>query len=307
METTNCYDPSENSTAQRTFEGQAADVFRFYDPPPAHLSFKDKRERRRILRYNYRHSPWVNIESVMAEAAEIAEHDQAQAERFYGNRIVAAADSYFDDAAWEAIANPVEVPDGAAICLGFDGSQYNDWTAIRARWMDAGDGRAYGFLPTWGEDKQATFWDPVVHGGEVPRGEVQAALDEIFERYDVVRMYCDPELWQSEIDDWALKWESRVVQWPTNRTKQMSETLKRLKVDISTQAFTHDGDSTTLTHIRNARKVKRPGQIVIIGKPTDHQKIDLAMADALAHEATCDAKAAGWKPRRPRRRPRQLR
>ena len=305
METTNCYDPSQNSVAQRTFEGQAADVFKFYDPPPAHLSWKDKRERRRILRYNYRHSPWVDINSVEAEAAEIGEQDQAQAERFFGNRIVAAADSYFDSDAFEAIAEPHQVPDGAPICLGFDGSQYDDWTAIRARWMDAGDGRTYGFTPTFAD--RPTFWNPAEHGGEVPRGEVQAAVEALFARYDVVRMYCDPELWQSEIDAWAVKWESRVVQWPTNRTKAMSEALKRFKVDISTQAFTHDGDPTTLTHIRNARKVRRPGGIVIIGKPTNHQKIDLAMADALAHEAACDAKAAGWKPKTPRRRPRRLR
>jgi hypothetical protein len=32
---------------------------------------------------------------------------------------------------------------------------------------------------------------------------------------------------------------------------------------------------------------------VVIGKPNDHQKIDVVMADALAHEAASDAKAAG--------------
>src|SRR5574341_301421 len=42
METTNCFNPAEQSTAQRTFEGKAKDVFRFYEPPPAHLSFGNK-------------------------------------------------------------------------------------------------------------------------------------------------------------------------------------------------------------------------------------------------------------------------
>jgi len=305
METTNCFDPSQNSTAQRTFESKVTDVFKLYDPPPAHLSYKNKRERRQIHRYNYRHSPWVNIDDIEAEAAEIAEQDPAQAERFYGNRIVAASDAYFDDAAWEALADPHDVPEGSAICLGFDGSQYDDWTAIRARWMDAGDGRMYGFTPTF-SDGVPTWWDPTDFDGEVPRAEVQAAIAELFKRYTVIRLYCDPELWQSEIDEWALKYGSRVVQWPTYRTKQMSEALKRFKVDISTKALTHDGDETMLRHLRNARRIRRPGG-VIIGKPTNHQKIDLVMADTLAHEAACDAKAAGWKPKKPRRRPRRLR
>lgn len=290
METTNCFDPSEESVAQRTMEAAADDVFIFYDPPPAHLSYKNKRERRQIHKYNYRHSPWVTVDSIDAEAAEIAATDPAQAERFFGNRIVADYDSYFDAEAWEAIASPGLVPDGAMIALGFDGSMYDDWTAIRARWVD-GDAM-YGFTPTFA-DGAPTVWNPADFGGEVPRAEVAAAVGELFERFTVVRMYCDPELWQSEIDAWAVKHgEKIVIAWPTNRTRPMSEALERLRTDVTTKAFTHDGDATALTHVRNARRVRRPGGVVI-GKPNDHQKIDVVMADALAHEAACDAKAAG--------------
>lgn len=296
METTNCFDPSEDSVAQRTMEAAADDVFIFYDPPPAHLSYKNKRERRQIHKYNYRHSPWVTVDSIDAEAAEIAASDPAQAERFFGNRIVADYDSYFDADAWEAIASPGLVPDGAVIALGFDGSMYDDWTAIRARWVTE-DGM-YGFTPTFA-DGAPTVWNPSDFGGEVPRGEVHAAVSELFERFTVVRMYCDPEYWQSEVDAWATKHgEKVVIAWATNRTRPMSQSLERLRTDITTKAFTHDGDQTALTHIRNARRVRRPGGVVI-GKPNDHQKIDVAMADALAHEAACDAKAAGLtKPRR---------
>jgi hypothetical protein len=296
METTNCFDPSEASVAQRTMEAAADDVFIFYDPPPAHLSYKNKRERRQIHKYNYRHSPWVTVDSIDAEAAEIAANDPAQAERFFGNRIVADYDSYFDADAWEQIASPGLVPDGAMIALGFDGSMYDDWTAIRARWVTE-DGM-YGFTPTFA-DGAATVWNPADFGGEVPRGEVHAAVSELFARFTVVRMYCDPELWQSEIDGWAAEFgEKIVVAWPTNRTRPMSEALERLRTDITTKAFTHDGDVAALLAVRNARRVRRPGGIVI-GKPNDHQKIDVVMADTLAHEAACDAKAAGLtKPRR---------
>lgn len=302
METTNAYDPSEESVAQRTHEATAADVFRFYDPPPPDLSWANKRERRRIFRYNYRHCPWVSIDSIAAEAAELSEKDPAQAERFFGNRIVAHSDAYFDLTAWGKAARlRLKVPDKAMIALGFDGSQYDDWTAIRGRWFTP-DG-LHGFTPTFADGKP-TWWNPADSGGEVPRAEVQAAIAELFDRYEVVRLYADPELWQSEIDEWAAtydrKRQPRVIQWPTNRTRQMAAVLERLKVDISTGGLTHDADPVLVEHLRNARRVRRPGGVVI-GKAAQHQKIDLAMADALAHEAACDARAAGLTERRSRR------
>ena len=241
METTNCFDPAEGSVAQRTFESRAVDVFRFYDPPPANLSYRNRRDRRRIHRYNYRHSPWVDIESIEAESAELLESDPAQAERFFGNRMVATSDAFFDAETWEAVADlETVVPDEAMVALGFDGSMYDDWTAIRAR-MIVGD-RLYGFTPTFADDTP-TFWNPADFGGEIPRAEVQAAVAELFERFTVVRFYLDPELWQSEIDDWAARYGPKVVvQWPTYRTRQMAAALERLKTDVAAGSLTHDAD-----------------------------------------------------------------
>ncbi len=297
METSNAFDPAEDSVAQRTMSSDAKDVFRFWDEPPADLSFRNKRERRRILRHVYRSSPWVNLDSIEAEAVELMERDPSQAERFFGNRIKAASDAYFDPRAWAKIEEPKTVPDKAIVTLGFDGSMYDDWTAIRARWVS--EEGLYGFTPTFADGKP-TWWNPAECGGEVPRGEVEAAVTELFDRYTVVRMYCDPELWQSEIDGWAATWggrKPRVIQWPTNRTKPMAAALERLRVDIGTGGLTHDADPTMLAHLRNASRVRRVGGIVI-AKPNDNQKIDLAMADCLAHEAACDARAAGiTKPR----------
>jgi hypothetical protein len=302
--TTNAWDPAENSDAQRTFEAAGPDVLVDYPNPPTG-SFRNKRERAKVLRFVYGDSSvdrggWVDLDRIEAEVEELAgKGDLAQAERFYGNRVVATSDAYFDAEVWEAAAGPQQVPDGAMVALGFDGSMYDDWTAIRARWID---GEAlYGFTPTFADDT-ATVWNPADFGGEIPRGEVQAAVAELFERYQVVRFYLDPELWQSEIDDWAARYGPKVVvQWPTYRTRQMAAALERLKTDVAAGNLTHDADPVMLTHVRNARRVRRSGGIVI-GKPNDHQKIDLAMADALAHEAACDARTAGLtKPTQPAR------
>lgn len=101
METTNCWDPSEWSTAQDTFEAQAADIFRFYRKPPANLSYRNKADRRKIHAFNYEGSWWVQLEAIEAEAAELMERDPAQAERFFGNRVVHGAGTWLSEGLWD--------------------------------------------------------------------------------------------------------------------------------------------------------------------------------------------------------------
>ena len=102
METTNAWDPTENSVAQTTFESMTDDVFKFFREPPAHLSYRNKRERRKIHEYVYDGSWWVDLDSIEAEAAELLEHDPAQAERFFGNRRVNGSGTWLLDGLWES-------------------------------------------------------------------------------------------------------------------------------------------------------------------------------------------------------------
>src|SRR5690606_25567696 len=92
QETTNAFDPTQRSVAQATFQSRRPDVFRFYRQPPAHLSYANKAERRRIHAYVYRRSSHVNLDAIEAEAAELIERgDIAQAECFFGNRMRAGS------------------------------------------------------------------------------------------------------------------------------------------------------------------------------------------------------------------------
>lgn len=102
VEYTNAWDPSGNSVAQRTYESQALDIFKFYRIPPAALSWGNKRERRKILKYVYEGSPWVNLDSIEAEAMELNEKDPAQAERFFGNRLVYGQGSWLKSGLWKS-------------------------------------------------------------------------------------------------------------------------------------------------------------------------------------------------------------
>jgi hypothetical protein len=101
FETTNPWDPAENSVAQSTWESQAPDVWKFYRIPPASLSFQDKRQRRKLLEFNYEGITHVSIDSIEAECFELMEKDPAQAERFFGGRVVASKGHWLPDGLWE--------------------------------------------------------------------------------------------------------------------------------------------------------------------------------------------------------------
>lgn len=289
METTNAWDPAEESTAQRTAESRRPDIFRFHRLAPKALSYRNKEERRRIHRHVYAGSTHVDLDSIEAEAAELLERDPAQAERFYGNRIVHGQGTWLIDGLWESRAKPREVAPGTVVALGFDGSEVDDWTAIRLCTLDG-----YGFTPTYGPDNRPTLWNPAEWNGSIPRSEVHAAIDHLCNHFRVVRAYCDPRDWQSEIGDWALRYGDKVfVEWATYRPVQMHAALERAVTDLTTGRHTHDGCPITEVHVANARKLAKPGDRYILGKPTNHQKIDAAMADVLANEAAADAREAG--------------
>lgn len=179
---------------------------------------------------------------------------------------------------------------GTAICLGFDGSDVDDWTALRAETLDG-----FQFTPRYGPDRLPTIWNPAEWNGRVPRDEVDVAIGEVFERFTVARLYCDPPRWETDVDRWTLEHgDDRVVEWPTYRTRQMHDALNRFVVDLGAGRIRHDGCPLTALNIANARKIAKPGERYILGKPTQAQKIDVAMASVLAHEAAADARAAGW-------------
>lgn len=291
METTNAYDPSEYSVAQRTHEGSAEDVYRYFPQAPAHLSYRNKVERRKIHKSVYVDCPHIDLDAIEAEASELMESDAAQAERFFGNRIVAGTGSWVDAPLWDVREAPKDVKPRTRIVLGFDGSDVDDWTGIRAETMDG-----YQFTPTYGPNRLPTVWNPADYGGQVPRLEVSAAVDELMSRYDVAVMYADPPYWESEIDSWAEQYGDRkVVRWHTRRIVQMHAACERMLTDISKSdtTFSHDGCTFATQHVKNARTASRPQERYVLRKASQQQKIDVAICSVLAHEAAGDVIAAG--------------
>lgn len=187
---------------------------------------------------------------------------------------------------------------GTAVAGGFDGSDNDDFTVIK---LETREGLI--FTPRYGPDRRPTIWNPAEWGGRIPRDEVHAAWDELARRFRLVRVYCDPGFrdessWASEIETWDTKHGPKVfVPWVmsgNHRARIVFAALRRFESDLEHGLIRHDGCPITTTHMGNARRIARPGDIYGLGKPSQAQKIDAAVTSVLAHEAACDARADGW-------------
>jgi hypothetical protein len=300
--TTNAWDPSEHSVAQMRWESKAPDVLRQFTIPPTNLSITNKAERRKLFKIVY---PWdtrrengghVDLDSIDAEFVELAETDKAQAERFFGNRLVQGAGKAFDLARWIelAVKRPKKVPDGALITLGIDGSVLWDHLSL------IGTEVASGYQWPLG------IWRPEDHGGEIPFDTVNGTIDDAFGRFMVWSLYGDPPFLQAWLSLWAGKYgKDRVHEWWTNRTKPMAYALREWNEAMRSGALEHCAESDPLCglfteHVGNAVKddtgYKDDGGMLWVVKKDrkgSSNKIDSAVAGPLSWEARNDAITAG--------------
>lgn len=291
VETTNAWDPRLESVARTTAASKASDIFRLHPLPPAGLDYREPEDRRRIHAIVYSGSPWVDLDSIDAMAVELLERDPGQAERFFGNRPTAGEGKAFDVDRWAELARPGhEVPRGALVVIGFDGSKFDDASAMVATEVETGHQWPLGiWYPGDFDDEEI---DDVV---------VTATLEEAFDRFKVLRVYCDPPRWEDTVDAWAGRWHSRIKKWWTNRPRQMAWALRAYHEAMTESVVAHDGDAVFAEHIGNATKavcnVKddegRPMWLIQKEAPKSPMKIDAAMAGCLSWEARGDAIAAG--------------
>jgi hypothetical protein len=303
--TSNAWDPTENSVAQREYESAAADIYRYFVESPKNLSFANKADRRKIYRIVYpddtrrENGGHVDLDSIEAEAADMAERDLPQASRFFGNGRMAGAGLAVDPDRWDELAKPQDVPAKTVIGAGFDGSISGDATILRCC-TEAG----YRFtFDSWerpvGQELAAWF---AAHPGadewRVDRASVRTAVREMFARFRVGRMLCDTPKWETEIEDWAEEFgadangDPIVVKFDTNQPRRFSPAVDRWLTGIA-DGLSHDGDELVTRHVKSAHRKKvrladddddgRTRYVLVKG--ADKQRIDGAVTDVLALEA----------------------
>lgn len=236
---------------------------------------------------------WSDIDGIVEQWRDPTA-DRAYLERVWLNRLVRASERAFDIEQWRTLADAHYLPaDGATITLGFDGGRWHDSTAVVATEVATG----FQFLlGLWERPEiEVEYW-------EVDAAAVDGVIAEAFERWNVWRMYADPPYWETAVAAWAGQYgEKRVVEWWTNRQKQMAYAIKGFSSAIAAGDLLHDGNEHLQRHVGNAvRKYLRlrdedgqPLWTIYKERGDSPHKIDAAMAAILSWEARSDALAAG--------------
>ena len=301
LETTTSPAPGEGSVAEKTMqyatavaEGKVEDSRLFFFHRQAsdrHDLTKLRGVRAAVLEASGPVAAWSDIDGIL-ELWKDPTTDRRYFERMWLNRPTSAMGAAFDAARWVKLRRAHEVPAGALIVLGFDGSRHLDATALVATEVESGHIWDVGI---WERPPKAQEW-------EVPELEVSAAVEAMFERFDVWRLYGDPHYWETTLASWASTWgEKRVVQWDTRRTVAMAYAVRAFANAIATGALHHAGSPALERHIGAAQKrmthtLDDEGkQLFTICKERDDSphKIDGAAAAVLSWRARLDALAAG--------------
>ncbi|GAA0406270.1 hypothetical protein [Streptomyces luteireticuli] len=292
LETTNAFNPLENSIAQRTYEAvmELGAPRILYDCREAvrDIDLKDEDAVRAGVIDAYGDSHWVDVDGIVA-AIQDPRTSAAVAYRFYLNNVQENADGWLSKAEWDACredeADPI-LP-GDQIAIGFDGSIRGDSTALCGARLR--DGKLF-VLGLWENPR-----DPKQPDWEVDVLAVEAAVKRAFETYRVEWSYCDPPFFQEAIGRWALEYgDDRVFEFWTNKPMRMCQATERFHSAVAVGDLKHDGDKDLTRHCLNAVTREVPQGILITkDSPRSRKKIDAAVAAILAFEARADAIADG--------------
>lgn len=323
LDTTTAFAPGERSIAEVAAEKYAHmpveeavvkhGVLYDHRQGPEPKRFGDDRSLIKAMREAYGPAAdWMDFPRIVNIIRD-AEDPEEEAYRYYLNRPRAAASHWLVPTEIKAVIGEVGWKPNDPITLGFDGSENDDHTALKAC-NEAGDLFTIGVWTPNGDD---LGW----------RDEVDEAVRWAFETFDVVRAYKDPAKWGGEVTRWAAAFGSPPVVefWTGGRSEaKMAVATGALRTEVRLAALTvdptpirtpaitvapngtqiEDGIPLVQWHYENARTRK-----VRIRKEDDTEtedailvrkerrgsplKIDSVTSDILARRARDDAMKAG--------------
>lgn len=256
---------------------------------------------------------FVDLEEIVARGFELR---PAARRRYYLNIWGEGGDeAWLPEGRWKELVDcERQTPDGAPLYLGFDGSVRGDSTAIVGVTVDEDNKRPHvAFVRVW------------EGGGKViPRLEVQAEIESLFDRFDARLLYADQAYWWEEIRVWqerygelrpmdgsaskvtvsemggagrrATQMRGKVLACNTNRAEIWAESCGITYAAIVDGRLTHNGDEMLARHLRNAKpRESKSGlrEYITFEKAysDSKRKIDAGVALTLAMQAWHD-----WRP-----------
>jgi phage terminase large subunit-like protein len=189
------------------------------------------------------------------------------------NQWVSSAQAWLPGGSWEGRVDTArEIPDGASVVLGFDGSLNGDNTGIVA--VTCTLPPHIGVVDLWERPPDTPGW-------AVPRGEVKAALRACCKRWDVKEIAYDPYLWIDAMEE--LEGEGLPLVEFSQQRSSMGPATQRFYELVTTGGLTHSGDARLARHVANTvLKTDARGSRIVKDAPHSPRKIDLAVAAVMA-------------------------
>lgn len=215
----------------------------------------------------------------MAEAGLISEYDYR---RFRLGQWTVGGAAWLPYGAWAARRSPNTFDWTQKTWIGFDGSHSGDSSGLVAI-NTAGQLQVLGL---W--ERPSTLAGKAADEWRVPRADVARAVASAMDRPCRPILLADPPYWRTELQEWALKWPNRVIEFPTNTAARMAPactTFYSAVMEGRIQDCTPPGRMQTAMgeHLANAT-IKPTAQGTVITKATEFsaRKIDLAVAAVIA-------------------------
>lgn len=226
--------------------------------------------------------------------------DRAYWERVYLNRWRKSGSQAFDMMKIPGLIRDGEqIEPGSFVTIGFDGARFRDATAFVITDIETGMQQP---VALW--EKPLTADDT----WEIDEPDVHGVLHWIFDNYEVWQGYFDPPHWTETVASWGARWPDQVIEWWTNRPRQMSNAVRAYQEAIDSGLVTYADCRYTddlVRHLGNSgrkelRQMDDAGVPLAVlqkmeGRPED--RIDMAMAAVLSWECCIDARREGAQPR----------
>lgn len=230
---------------------------------------------------------WSDIERIAAQW-ERPKVDKTYLERVWTNRWTAQAAQAFNLRRWKALEVDDRIARGARVTIGFDGARMRDATAFVVTDVRSGLQQLEGLWerPLDAEDD----W-------EVDEAEVDEKRRELFKRYRVLKMYCDPPHWNYTVGAWAAHHPDVVEEFWTNQKRRAIKAIQAYTDALASGSVSHnspdDGDFTRHIgnagrHLTNLLDEETGERLWILGKLHRDRKLDAAMAAVLSWQARMD-------------------
>ena len=195
-----------------------------------------------------------------------------------------AGEDFISPHHWSEALREGTIRPGSTVYAGFDGSVSGDATGLV-------------MVDDSGLMQVAAVWEPDLTDPEwtVDRADVNAAVEKMFETYDVRMLWCDPSFYEPDVLEWSKHWKRRVERIPPTNHR-IAPMAQQFIADLVAKEIGHNGDPILQRHVLNA--VATEAGSFKKEKKASPRKIDLLACAVLANGARHAAKDRTPTPRK---------